>query len=114
LNANRKIACGDPSKSDQCLPRRATVWRVCKVHEKCYGYGQLVEFLEGELLEGMGGRYYGAREASFEAKASEESRTGVGSRWVVVAGGRRIRGNRWAGCGYTDAEDSTESRNHSR
>jgi len=32
-----------------------------------------------------------AREASFEAKESSESRNGIGSRWGVVAGGRRVR-----------------------
>jgi hypothetical protein len=31
-----------------------------------------------------------AREASFEAKESGESRDGIGSRWGLVAGGWRI------------------------
>ena len=57
----------------------------------------------------MGGLRYVAREASFEAKASEQSPTGVGGRRVVVvAGERRIRGNRWAGSGYADAEHRRE------
>jgi hypothetical protein len=48
-----------------------------------------------------------AREASFEAKESDESRNGIGSRWGVVAGGRRIGGSRWSGRRYTDGELGT-------
>jgi hypothetical protein len=48
----------------------------------------------GETFGGVGGLYYGAREASFEAKASEDSLAGVGGRrGVFVTGGRCIRGN---------------------
>jgi hypothetical protein len=35
----------------------------------------------------MGGLHDVARETSFEAKESGESRNGIGSRWGVVAGG---------------------------
>jgi hypothetical protein len=43
----------------------------------------------------MGGRYYGAREARFETKASKESRTDGGNRRGVFGdGGRRIRRDR--------------------
>src|SRR5262245_979022 len=53
-------------------------------------------------LAGVGGLDYAAYEACFEAKISEGSRTGGGSRRrVLVAGGRRIRGNRCAGRGST-------------
>jgi hypothetical protein len=65
------------------------------------------------LPEGMGGLHHVAREASFKAKASEQSLTGIGGRRViVVAGERRIRDPRWAGSGYVDAE--RRPRNHSR
>jgi hypothetical protein len=55
----------------------------------------------------MGGLHDVAREASFEAKKSDESRNGIGSRWGVVACGRRIRGSRWSGRRYTDGEHGT-------
>jgi hypothetical protein len=42
--------------------------------------------------------YDAAREASFEAKESGESRDGIGSRWGFVAGGWRIRGSRRSAC----------------
>jgi hypothetical protein len=68
-----------------------------------------------DLAQIWEGLYHVAHEASFEAKASEESRPGVGSRRViVVAGERRIRGDHWAGSGYADAEHRSEPRNHSR
>jgi hypothetical protein len=54
----------------------------------------------------MGG-LHDAREASFEAKESGESRNGIGSRWGVVSGGQRIQGNRWYGRRYTDREHGT-------
>jgi hypothetical protein len=38
-----------------------------------------------------GGRYDVALEANFEGKRSEEGCYGVGSRWGLVAGRRRIR-----------------------
>ena len=48
-----------------------------------------------------GGFDYGSDEAGFEAKASEGSCAGVGSRWrVFVAGERRIGGNRRFGDGH--------------
>jgi hypothetical protein len=54
----------------------------------------------------MGGLHDVAREASFEAKESDESRNGIGSRWGVVAGGR-IRGSRWSARRYADGEHGT-------
>jgi hypothetical protein len=51
-----------------------------------------------------------AREASFEAKESGESRDGIGSRWGLVAGGWRIRGSRWFAGRYSDGEDGNYSR----
>jgi len=42
----------------------------------------------------MGDLHHVAREASFEAKESDESRNAIGSRWGVVAGGRRIQDSR--------------------
>jgi hypothetical protein len=60
----------------------------------------------------MGGLHYVAREASFEAKESDESRNGIGSRWGVVAGGQRIQDSRWSGRRYTDREAGTS--NYSR
>jgi hypothetical protein len=42
----------------------------------------------------MGGLHHVARKANFEPKESDESRNGIGSRWGVVAGGRRVRGSR--------------------
>src|SRR6185295_2488263 len=66
------------------------------------------------LPEGTEGIDYASWEACFEAKAHEGSVTDVGSRWALfVAGGRRIRRNRWASSRYTLAEHRTESRNHS-
>jgi hypothetical protein len=53
--------------------------------------------------------YHVAREASFEAKESGESRDGVGSRWGLVAGGWRIRGSRWSAGRYSDGEHGSYS-----
>jgi hypothetical protein len=39
----------------------------------------------------VGGIYHVPRETSLEAKKTDESRNGLGGRWVVVANGRRIR-----------------------
>ena len=79
-----------------------------KAYEWCYT-DRVVFNSSRKNRSKTGGVSYGACEASFEAKASEESRTDVGTRRVVViAGGRSIRGNRWAGCGYAN-EDRTES-----
>jgi hypothetical protein len=52
----------------------------------------------------MGGLHHVAREASFEAKESDESRNGIGSRWGAVAGGRRGRSGRWSAGRYSDGE----------
>jgi hypothetical protein len=58
----------------------------------------------------MGGLHDVAREANFEAKESDESRNGIGSRWGVVAGRRRVRGSRWYARRYTDGERGNYSR----
>ena len=59
--------------------------------------------------------YYVAYEAHLEAKACEESRTDVGSRWGVFGSCRqRICGNQWASSGHGVAGHRTASRNHSR
>jgi hypothetical protein len=50
-----------------------------------------------------------AREASFEAKESDESRSGIGSRWRVVAGGQRVRSGRWSAERYSDGEQGSYS-----
>ena len=66
------------------------------------------------LVEFYGRLYHVAREASFEAKAQGQSRTGVGRRWVVVvAGERSIRSNQSVDGGYADAEHRSESPSHS-
>jgi hypothetical protein len=60
-----------------------------KAHEKCYG-----DISIRRTVGGVGGLYHGAREASVEAKASEDSLTGIGDgRGIVVTGGRSICGN---------------------
>jgi hypothetical protein len=57
------------------------------------------------LPEGMGGLHHVTRETSFKTEASSMRRAVVGSRrFVVVAGERRIRGNRRARSKYADAE----------
>ena len=40
----------------------------------------------------MRGLHHVAWQPKFEAKGSDESRNGIGSRWGVVSGGRRARG----------------------
>jgi hypothetical protein len=57
----------------------------------------------------MGVLHHVAREASFEAKGSDESRSGIGSRWGVVAGGRRVRSGRWSAGRYSDGEHGSYS-----
>jgi hypothetical protein len=58
----------------------------------------------GGTFSSVGGLYYGAREASFEAKASEDGLAGVGGRRrVFVTGGQCIRGNYRSGNGYVIA-----------
>jgi hypothetical protein len=60
----------------------------------------------------MGG-YHAANEEAPEAKATGMRRTVIERRRViVVAGKRRIRGNRSAHSGYADAEHDSEQRNH--
>jgi hypothetical protein len=58
----------------------------------------------------MGGLHHVAREASLEAKDSNENRNGIGGRWGVVASRRRIRGSRWSARRYTDGERGNYSR----
>ena len=55
-------------------------------------------------------------EASFETKGWDESRTGIGCRRVVsIAGGGRIRNDRWAGSRYAgNAEYGAGARNYAR
>ena len=50
-----------------------------------------------------------APEASFEAKESGESRDGIGSRWGLVAGGKRIWDSRWSAGRYSDGEHGNYS-----
>ena len=57
----------------------------------------------------MGGLHHVAREAGFEAKEWGESRNGIGSRWGVVAGGRRVRSGRWSAARYSDGEHGSYS-----
>ena len=64
-----------------------------------------------------GGLSYAPYGTRFEAdaKGSEGSLTGVGSRrYVFVAGGRRIRGNRCAGHGYNVAARRPGSGSHAQ
>ena len=50
-----------------------------------------------------GGLDYATSEASFEAKAPDQSRTGVGGRRVVfIANGGGICNDRWSGSRYAD------------
>jgi len=59
----------------------------------------------------MGGLHHVVWQAKFEAKGSDESRNGIGSRWgVVVAGGRRVRSGRWSAGRYSDGEHGSYSR----
>ena len=65
-------------------------------------------------LQGMGG-HHAPREEILEAEASSMRCAVVGGRRVVVvAGERRISGNRGARSGYPDAEHLGQSRNHCR
>ena len=61
------------------------------------------------ILFYMGGLHDVAHETSFEAKEPGESRHGIGSRWGVVAGGRRIRGSRWFAEQYSYGEHGNYS-----
>jgi hypothetical protein len=45
---------------------------------------------------------YATREATFEAKAGDDSRTCVGGGGVIVTGRGCIRGDQRAGSGYAD------------
>jgi hypothetical protein len=65
-------------------------------------------------IEGMGG-YHAANEEVPKSKAAGMRRAVIERRRVVVvAGERRIRGNRGARSGYADAEHHSEQRNHFR
>jgi len=57
----------------------------------------------------MGGLDHVAWQAKFEAKGSNESRNGIGSRWGVVAGGWRVRSGRWSAGRYSDGEHGSYS-----
>ena len=66
-----------------------------------------------ELLDTQAGvewevLHHVAWEANFEAKGSD-SRNGIGSRWGVVAGGRRVRSGRWSARRYSDGEHGSYS-----
>jgi hypothetical protein len=50
-----------------------------------------------------------AREASFEAKESGESRDGIGSRWGLVACGKRVRVSRCCAGRYSNGEHGNYS-----
>jgi len=52
----------------------------------------------------MRGLHHVAWQAKFEAKGSDESGNGIGSRWGVVAGGRRVRSGRWSAGRHSDSE----------
>jgi hypothetical protein len=82
-----------------------------KAHERCYGH----MFHPSNIRRCKEGFDHGAREASVEAKASEDSLTGLGGgRGIVVAGGRSVRGNWWSGNGSSVAGHRSASRNRSR
>jgi hypothetical protein len=57
----------------------------------------------------MGGLDHVAWQAKFEAKGSDESRNGIGSRWDVVAGGRRVRSGRCSAGQSSDGEHGSYS-----
>lgn len=75
--------------------------RLCKGHKSWY-LAQPSSYI-AEKLEGY---THGAREARLEAKASDESRTGIGSRWIVVARGRRVGGTGSESARGADRTDS--------
>jgi hypothetical protein len=56
----------------------------------------------------MGSLHHVAWQAKFEAKGSD-SRNGIGSRWGVVAGGRRVRSVGWSAARYSDGEHGSYS-----
>jgi hypothetical protein len=64
--------------------------------------------------QGSPRRFYNVTQASFEANGSEESCNGVGGGWGVIAGGRRIRGNRRSCRRYDREGHRTASRSHSQ
>jgi hypothetical protein len=64
---------------------------------------------------GMEETDYAAREATFEAKAGDDSRTCLWGGGVIVTGRGCIRGDQRAGSGYADhAEHLTGSTSHYR
>src|SRR6516164_3550294 len=64
-----------------------------------------------DILLGAGGEtgalHHAAWQPKFEAKESDASRNG--SRWGVVAGGRRVRSSRWSAERYSDREHGSYS-----
>jgi hypothetical protein len=57
----------------------------------------------------MRGLHHVACQAKFKAKGSDESINGIGSRWRVVAGGRRVQSARWSAGRYSDGEHGSYS-----
>ena len=57
----------------------------------------------------MGSLPHVAWQSKFEAKGSDESRNGIGSRWGVVAGRRRVRSGHWSTGRYSDGEHGSYS-----
>jgi hypothetical protein len=69
-----------------------------------------------QWLHGMEELSYATCEASFEAKSSDEGRSGVGCRRPVsITSGGRIRSDQWVGGGYADDEEQHPGApNHTR
>ncbi len=75
----------------RCSMKRPCVG-LCKA---CMVLGKWIAYLAvvGTLLKAME-ESYGAREAHFKTKRSEQSRAGIGSRWIVVPSWWRVCRNR--------------------
>src|SRR6516162_10220526 len=95
-----------------------TVEKMQPCHRPCKMPLQSVRRVSGTMRIAIrhGGHKYATCEATFEAKAADESRAGAGGRRVVFIANRgRIRSDRRAAGGYADdAQQCTESRNHAR
>jgi hypothetical protein len=55
----------------------------------------------------MGSLHHVAWQAKLEAKGSNESRNGIGSRWGAVAGRRPVWSGCWSAGRYSDGEHGT-------
>jgi hypothetical protein len=119
LNARRMIAQTMSARLAKASPLdvarqppRSRRWpgrpTTCPIAEPCLSAAVLEE------LDTLEGREGGAEwqvlqhvvcEASFESKESGESRSGIGSRGSIVAGGRRIRDSRWSGRRQANVRD---------